>query len=107
MDEIVYIGDYHNRNDFILKDGDAPLDLSSVTQIDINIEGIDVSSTNQSADPVRWDQIGYETGEVRCTLGGISGLDEGNRRLWMVVIDPTNPNGVVYGPITIFFIALP
>lgn len=105
--EIVFIGDYNNVNDFRLKTADVPIDLSPVTQIDLNINGIDVTSTNQGNDLVRWDQPGYETGEIRCKLGNIDGLVAGYAQMWITIYDPTNPNGVVFEPIRLEIHALP
>lgn len=106
-EELVYIGDYHNHNDFLLTNGGVAIDMSAVTQIDANIHGVDVVSTNQSADLIRWDQAGYQSGEIRCRFGAAPGLVPGSHPLRFVVYDPTNPNGVVFDDMTLLVVQLP
>ena len=105
--EIVYLGSYDNTNDFQLQSDGVAIDLSSVTNINANINGVDVLSTNQSNDLIRWDQVGYATGEIRCKFSSVSGLTDGGADCYFIVIDPTNTNGVVFGPITLYMLTLP
>jgi len=105
--ELVYIGDYHNHNDFQLFNGSSAIDMSAVTQIDANINGVDVTSTNQSSDLIRWDQAGYKAGEIRCTFGAAVNLVPGNHNLYFIIYDPTNPNGIIFEGMTLLVIQLP
>jgi hypothetical protein len=105
--EIVYLGDYDNTNDFRLESDSIALDMSSVTQINANINGVDIVSTNQSSDIIRWDLAGYGEGEIRCKLGATANLNVGLANLWFLVFDPTNANGVVFGPIILELHLLP
>lgn len=111
MAEIVYIGDYENTIDLRLDSEEAgvsgPISMPDVTQITANISGIDVVSTNQGGDAIRWNQVGYASGEIRCRFGDVAGLYPGNHLCWFIVVDPTNPDGVVFGPITLTCVALP
>jgi len=106
-EEIIYIGSYDNTIDLLLNSDGVPIPLSTVTRIDANISGIDVTSTNQGSDLIRWDQAGYVEGEARCKFGGVTGLAEGYAQLWLTLYEPTNPNGVVFGPIHIEIHELP
>jgi hypothetical protein len=105
--EIIYIGSYNNTIDLRLESDGVPISTSSVTRIDANINGIDVSSTNQGSDLIIWDQLGYAEGEVRCRLGPVSGLEPYFGDMYLVVFDPTNPDGVIFGPITVKAVLLP
>jgi hypothetical protein len=98
-DLIVYRGPYDRTHDFGLREDGAALSLESVTQIDINIGGVTVVSTNQPSDLVRWEQQGYSTGEVRCFPGRVPGIQLGWQPCWLIIYDPTLPNGVPFGPI--------
>jgi hypothetical protein len=106
-EEIVYIGDYDNTIDLRLDSDGTAIPLDSVTQIDANIEGVGVTSANAADDLIRWDQLGYAEGEIRCQFGAITDLPEGHRNCWFIVYDPTNPHGVVFGPVKLWIIQLP
>jgi len=107
QEEVVYVGDYDNTNDFRLESDGVALPLDDVIQIDANVSGLDISSTNQPADLIRWNVLGFEVGEIHCRLGAIPSLSGGIKNCWFIVFDPTNPNGVVFGPIDLVAIELP
>lgn len=112
MSEIVYIGDYDNYNDFQLKAEDEdgvlqPMDMSSVTEITANIDGNDIVSTNQSNDPIRWNQLGFVTGQIRCKFGPVVSSPSSLKQCYFIVVDPTNPSGVVFDPIILTLVELP
>lgn len=107
MAEIVFIGDWDNTNDLQLLSDGAAISTDSVTRIDANINGADVTSTNQSSDLLQWGGVNYLTGEVRCKLGAVTGLAPGPSDMYLIVYDPTNPNGVVFGPVRLTIIDLP
>lgn len=100
MSETVYIGDYDNTNDLRLDSNGTAISLSSVTQIDAKIGLVEITSTNQGDDPIRWNVAGYTTGEIRCKFGGIEGLNPGHWPCYFIVYEPTNPNGIVFGPVS-------
>jgi hypothetical protein len=101
MAELVYIGTFDNTIDLRLESPPGtPIDLSGVTIITANINGLTVSSSNQSTDKIRWLQSGYETGEIRCKFGATPGLREGIANCWITIFDNTvNLNGVVFEPV--------
>lgn len=105
--EVVYIGDYDNTNDFRLQSDGTAIPLDSVTEIIANINGVVIVSTNLGADLIRWNQLGFEVGEVRCRFGAAIGLEPGYAPCYLIVKDPTNPNGVVFGPTHLLILQLP
>ena len=107
IQEVVIVGNYDNTNDFRLESDNVPLVLDSVTQIDANVAGLDVTSTNQSSDLIRWNVVGFEVGKIQCKFGAIPNLTGGMKNCWFIVFDPTNLNGVVFGPIDLVAIELP
>ena len=107
MAEYVFKGDWENTNDFRLDSDGTALDLSSVTQIDANIAGVDIVSTNQADDLIRWSQVGFVTGEIRCQFGSAPGLMPGAWPCYFIVYDPVNVDGIVFGPMTLTVVQLP
>lgn len=107
MEEIIYIGSYDNTIDLRLDSDGTAISTSSITRIDANIGGVDVTSTNESTDPIRWAQLDYVEGEIRCKLGDADGLVPFLGDMYIVVFDPTNPDGVVFGPIAVKAVQLP
>lgn len=105
--ELVIIGNYDNTHDFRLEAENIPIILDTVDQIDANVSGLDITSSNSSSDLIRWGGTGFEVGEIRCRLGAIPNLSEGKKHCWFIVYDPTNVNGVVFGPIDLIAVALP
>ena len=105
--EIVYIGDYDNTNDFILQSDGVAIDMSNITRIDANINGQVISSTNLSTDLIRWDQSGFQTGEIRCKFGTVVPTIEGLYGVTLIIFDVLNPKGVIFPVIPITAVALP
>jgi hypothetical protein len=93
--EIVYLG-HDNRIDIILKADGSAVDLSSVTRMTLSFDSLLIDSDNGDLDPIQWVKAGYVTGEVRISLGGQS-IPAGDYRAALVVYDPSNPNGIVWG----------
>lgn len=118
--EVVYVT-RDNRIDLRLKadlnDGNGMQyqPLTAVSRMDVVVSGITVSSTNTGPDVIRWTQVGYATGEVRMWLGrytylvGIvpTYLPSGRYDAPLIVYDPSNPNGIVWGyvPVLIKIVA--
>lgn len=99
MAELVYIGNYDNRNDLRLDSNGVPISLSSVTKIDAKIGLVTVSSVNGATDLIRWNVVGYAVGEIRCKFGAVPGLSPGTWPCYFIAYEPTNPNGIVFGPV--------
>lgn len=97
--EIVYLG-HDNSIDLILKADDAAVDLASVTDMSLTLGTTLIESDNGDSDPIRWAKVGYDTGEIRLFLGGET-ITAGNYQAPLVVYDPTNVDGVVWGLIPI------
>jgi len=93
--EIVYLG-HDNRIDILLKADGSAVDLSSVTRMTLTFGSVLIDSDNGDTDPIKWAKPGYETGEVRISLGSQS-IAAGDYRAPLLVYDPTNPNGIVWG----------
>lgn len=106
-EEIIYLGQYENTLDFRLDSDGTALNLQEVTEISANIAGVDVVSANGANDLIRWNGVGFVTGEIRCRLGPAVGLMQGKFPCYFIVVDPTNPGGVVFGPVTLDIVALP
>jgi len=97
--EIVYLG-HDNRIDVILKADGSAVDLSSVTRMTLSFDAVLIDSDNGDSDPIQWAKVGYATGEVRIILGGQE-IPAGSYRTPLVVYDPSNPYGIVWGRIVI------
>ena len=97
--EIVYLG-HDNRIDIILKADGSAVDLSSVIRMSLSFDALLIDSDNGDSDPIQWDGVGYATGEVRISLGSQE-IPAGSYRSPLVVYDPSNPDGIVWGRIPI------
>ncbi len=97
--EIVYLN-HDNSIDLILKADGTAVSLSSVTSMTLTFGTKKISSTNQAAEPILWAKSGYATGEVHLVLGGQT-IAAGNYDAPLVVYDPTNTDGIVWGEVKI------
>lgn len=93
--EYAYIG-HDNTIDLILKADGVAVSLASVTKITLTLGTLLIESTNQATDPIRWNQAGYDTGEVRLQIGEVEGLVEGKFSAPLIVYDSTNDDGIVW-----------
>jgi len=98
--EIVYLG-RDNTIDLLLKADGVAQSLEDVTKIDLILDDEDettISDTDADAWPIKWapSETGT-TGKIMLRLGGESGLSAGNYTATLVLYDPTNSNGVVWG----------
>jgi hypothetical protein len=100
LTEIVYLS-HDNTIDLILKADGVAVNLSSVTKMTVTFEGVTLTSTNKSTDPILWNQVGYELGEVRLVLGGTTIVANSYRNVYLVVYDPIYPDGIVWGSLYI------
>lgn len=100
---LVYLG-HDNALDYILKADAVAVDLSAVTRMTLTLGATLIDSDNGDADPIRWAKSGYATGQFRLVLGGQTITPGSYQNAWLVVYDPTNPGGVVFGSIPIFVI---
>jgi hypothetical protein len=100
--EIVYLG-RDNRIDLLLKADGAAVDLASVTRMDLVVGAVTVTSANASNDPIRWAQEDYATGEVRMSLGAVTGLAASANACaaTLIVFDGSNPRGIVWGTVNV------
>ena len=95
--EIVWLS-HDNTIDLLLEAKDVAQDLSSVTKITATFDNITITSVDHAAGAILWNNGGYDTGEIRLDLGG-EAIPAGGYDVPIVVYDPSNPNGVVWGPI--------
>jgi hypothetical protein len=105
MPEIIYLG-HDNSSDHLLKSNGVAVSLSGVTRMTLTLGSKLIDSDNGDADPIRWAKAGYATGEFRLFLGA-EVITPGNYQGVLIVYDGTNPNGVVWGRITISVMADP
>jgi hypothetical protein len=83
----------------------APVDLSSVTRIDLEIGDIVVTSTDAANGPIQWCQDEFALGEIRIFLGPITSLAAFEGQVvgaMLIVYDPTNPLGLPWGSFSIW-----
>lgn len=99
--EIVYLG-HDNSINVILKADGVAVALDDVTSMTLTFGTTLVSSDNGDDDPIRWAKEGYEDGEVRIFLGDQT-ITAAAYRAPLVVYDPTNTDGLVWGliPMTV------
>lgn len=94
-EEIVWIG-HNNSIDLKLYNDGAEVDLASVTEMRLAIGSVIIVSTDAAGGAIRWNQAGYDEGEIRILAGGATALSTGRFNGALVVYDPTNPLGVVW-----------
>ena len=71
-------------------------DLSSVTKITATFGSTTITSEDKAAGSITWDQDGYENREIRLDLGD-QDIAPGGYDVPVVVYDPSNPTGLVWG----------
>jgi hypothetical protein len=98
--EFVYLS-HDNSIDLLLKADGVAYDLSDATTATLTLGGVTITSTNLSNSPIRWNKVGYDTGEIRLFLGDQS-INVGTyQKAYLVIYDPNNTNGIVWGDIRI------
>ena len=101
--EVVYLG-HDNTIDLRLDADGTAQDLSSVTKITATFGDTLVESENASSGSIMWSGDGFVTGEIRLDVGAES-IDAGNYHVPIIVYDPTNTTGVVWGTKSIRVVA--
>ncbi len=99
MSEIVYLA-HDNTIDLLLKANDVAENLSGVTKITATFGAVTITSTDKAAGAIKWDQAGYDTGEIRMDLGGES-ISAGTYYVYIVVYDAVHTDGIVWDKISI------
>jgi len=97
--EIVWLG-HDNTIDLLLKAEGVAQDLASVTKITATFNGTTITSEDHAAGAILWNNDGYDTGEIRLDLGGQT-IAAGGYDVPIVVYDPSNADGVVWGEISV------
>jgi hypothetical protein len=109
--ETIYLTN-ENIIDLILKSEDddgvlQPQSLESVSEIKLHFPELNLtlSSNNGETDVVKWDQVDYDTGEIRLFLKDVDEEDLPPRHtpyvVYIVVYDVTNPDGLVWDNILV------
>jgi hypothetical protein len=93
--EVIFLG-HDNWISRILRENGTAQDLAAVSTITMTFGDVLVSSSNQGSDEIRWNQTGYDTGEIRINLGNRMDLPAGDHRVPIVVYDATYPDGLVW-----------
>jgi hypothetical protein len=100
MREVVYLG-HDNSIDYLLKENDSAVNLSTSTSMSITLGTVTISSTNGASAAIRWAQVGYSTGEVRLYLGLTTTIAAGDYDAPLIAYGPDYANGLVWGKIGI------
>ena len=95
--EIVWLG-HDNTIDLLLKANGVAQDLASVNKITATFGDKTITSEDHAAGAILWNNDGYDTGEIRLDLGDQS-IDSGGYDVPIVVYDPSNTDGIVWGKI--------
>lgn len=95
--EIVWLG-HDNTIDLLLKAVGVAQDLADVTKITATFGTTTITSEDHAAGAILWNNDGYDTGEIRLDLGDQT-IVPGGYDVPIVVYDPSNTNGVVWGSI--------
>lgn len=92
--EQIYL-DRDNVIDLLLKaDGEAQ-DLSAVTRMVLLEDGEEFTiDSDEAAGVFDWET--GTTGKITLTLGAQDDIEEGTYKVWLIVYDPSNTNGIVW-----------
>ena len=95
--EYIYLG-HDNTNDLILKADGSAQDLSTVTKITATFnDDTYIESEDNENGLIKWAVSGYDTGEIRLDLGGQSITPGDHDNVPIVVYDPSNTDGILWG----------
>ena len=98
VDEKVYLG-RDNSIDLILLADSSAVDMSGIVKIGLKIGKSYLTETTltYTTGYIRWNQVGYDAGEVRLYLGLASSvLKPGRYSASLVVYDSVSTNGIVW-----------
>lgn len=101
--EKIYLGHDNTISMVLTEEGEAQ-SLTAVTKMTLTVGAVTVSSLNGTSDPIKWSGTGFQTGEVRFTLGAQS-LVVGVYDAPLVVYDEGHPEGTVWCKIPVEVIA--
>ena len=96
--ETVWLG-HDNSIDLVLKKDGVALtndEMDAITKITATFGSILIESTNQAADPIRWRGSGYDTGEIRISVGAETIPPRVYNHVWLTVYDASNTDGIVW-----------
>ena len=103
VNEVIYLG-RDNSVDLLLKADGVAEDLSTTTQIDAIFDtSITVESTNAATGPIKWNQAGYETGEIRIDLtdSDESDITVGQYTVKIITYTAEHTDGLYWGEVNI------
>lgn len=101
--EKLYLG-RDNTVDLVLKADGVAVDLAAVTEIKATFDQVEIISTDPATGLIKWNQGGYDTGEIRLECAADSTLVAQGGGTWdvpIVVIDPSNALGIDWGTIRV------
>ncbi len=93
-----------NTVDLILLADGVAVDLAAVTSIKATFNNVEIVSTDKTTGLIKWDQGGWDTGEIRLDCANDSSLISQGGGKWdvaIVVIDPSNALGIDWGSVRI------
>lgn len=92
--EEVFLG-HNNYTALILTVSGNPIGTSMFTKMELQIGDVLVSSTNGPSASIRWNQAGYQLGEVQFHLGA-EDLEPGIFLAPFILYSTVHPNGIVW-----------
>jgi len=92
--EEVFLG-HNNYSALILTVSGNPIGTSMFTKMELQIGDVLVSSLNGANASIRWNQVGYQLGEVRFYLGA-EALEPGIFNAPFILYSTIHPNGIVW-----------
>ena len=103
--EKVYLN-HQNPIRLVLKENSSAIDTSLIEKVSVTLN-YSVESTSASAGYIRWNQAGYESGEIRLYLGTSTKLLPGIYDAPIVIYDNVSTAGIVWGNIRLHVLADP
>jgi hypothetical protein len=97
--EKIYIG-HDNPIRLVCKENSSAVDTTLLTKVSVTLN-VMLSSTSAAAGLIRWNQAGYESGEIRLMIGNSTMLLAGTYQAPLILFDAVNTNGIVWGMVPI------
>lgn len=97
LSEVFYLS-RDNTIDLLLKADGSAVDLSSVTQVLLILDGSTTIDSNVESSVFTWTGLGV-TGKMTIDLSALTqtSLSAGAYKARLITIDATNPEGIVWG----------
>lgn len=87
---------YDNYAPLLLEQDGVAYNLSAITSARLVFGEVVVESNNATTDPIRWNQGGYATGELRIYPASVGGIEAGPYEVPLILISGAWPNGLIW-----------